>query len=217
MDYPFFLYLCGNQTLKPMQKLFLAVALFISLQSTAQTKLTLIFEKKTEVFDDSNSEKISQSPVSRYYLNLTKDVSEYFLVTEKTIDGVEKDYPSQYLYKNLEKHTYTWQRNEGEDFTYGELPEFKWELKPGSKKILGYTVRKAVLDSADKNITAWYSILTYKNGPEMYHGLPGLILEIEETKSVNGSTQKTVLTAISMDSSRNSRIIVNPLEQENQN
>lgn len=62
-----------------------------------------------------------------------------------------------------------------------KLTEYKWQLTRETKKIIGFDVKKAIsiIDST-KSVVAWYApSLTVKDGPSMYSGLPGLILEIE--------------------------------------
>lgn len=182
---------------------------------TAQTKLSLIFKKQTEVFNESDSAKISQSPESFYYLNLTKTISEYFHAVEKEVDGKTWNYPSGYLYKNIQNNTFTKQSEGSEEFVHGNLTSFDWVLKPISKKVLGYPVKKAILEiSRQKQIIAWYSNMKYPNGPEMYYGLPGLILEIEEIENNNGRIQKTIITALSIDLSKDTKSIHNPASQK---
>lgn len=57
------------------------------------------------------------------------------------------------------------------------LPSIVWELADETKEILGYVCRKAV---SEKNIVAWYATdLPVNAGPSVFHGLPGLILSIE--------------------------------------
>lgn len=61
------------------------------------------------------------------------------------------------------------------------LTEYKWQLTRDTKKIIGFDVKKAtaVIDST-KSVVAWYApSIAVKDGPSMYNGLPGLILELE--------------------------------------
>lgn len=75
---------------------------------------------------------------------------------------------------------------------------------------MGYAVKKAILNLPDKQITAWYSNLTYQNGPENYHRLPGLILEIEIMEKINEKIQRTRFTSISVDMSKDTKTITDP-------
>ena len=186
--------------------------LLFAINLSAQPKLSLIFQKETQILDEQGIENTTHSEPKLYYLNLTKTVSEYFLVTEGVVDNKEQYIPSGFLYKNLLLNTYTKQVKQDE-YVHETLPKLDWILKPESKKILGYAVKKAVLDiSPEKQVTAWYSNLTYQNGPENYHRLPGLILEIVETVKLNGTTQVTKLTAISLEMLKDSKQIKDPTE-----
>lgn len=56
----------------------------------------------------------------------------------------------------------------------------QWTLTKEESTFLGFTVRKATLKNGSIITTAWYAPeLKYKNGPQNFWGLPGLILKIE--------------------------------------
>lgn len=62
------------------------------------------------------------------------------------------------------------------------LSEFNWKITKENKEILGIHVQKATFDDQEysRELIAWYAPkLNFKNGPDEYWGLPGLILEIE--------------------------------------
>lgn len=193
-----------------MHRIFILLLLFSAISLSAQPKLNLIFKKEVEVYDLQDSTKIIKAEPVLYYLNLTKTVSEYFMTTEAIVDGKTQQLPSNFIYKNFDTNTYTRQLKDGE-FIHENLPKLDWILKPEMKKILGYTVKKAVLNvNAEKQVIAWYSNLTYQNGPENYHRLPGLILEIEEIEVINGKNQITKFSAMSVDMSKNTKTITDP-------
>ncbi len=77
-----------------------------------------------------------------------------------------------------------------------KLPRNKWTMVNGeTKKIGNYTCRKAV---NEVGTIAWYSPdIKISDGPSVYCGLPGLILEIEMTN------KKIVLQSIDMNYSGN--------------
>lgn len=59
------------------------------------------------------------------------------------------------------------------------LTDFGWNLVNEEKKINDYTCKKAV--DASGTVTAWYCPdIEVKDGPGIYYGLPGLILQIEK-------------------------------------
>ena len=62
-------------------------------------------------------------------------------------------------------------------------PTFNWKLEKGSKKILNYNCNKATVEFGGRVYTAWYTKeIPLNNGPYKFEGLPGLILEIFDSK-----------------------------------
>ncbi len=56
------------------------------------------------------------------------------------------------------------------------MEEKAWKITEEEKEVAGYPCRKATLE----DVTAWYAPeLTISDGPGMYYGLPGMILEVE--------------------------------------
>ncbi|UAB85780.1 GLPGLI family protein [Zunongwangia sp. SCSIO 43204] len=59
-----------------------------------------------------------------------------------------------------------------------------WEIQSETKEILGYKVQKASGSFAGRNYEAWFAPeLPFLDGPYKFGGLPGLILEISDTKN----------------------------------
>ncbi len=66
-------------------------------------------------------------------------------------------------------------------YTYQETPKLNWVLEEGTKNILNYECKRAVLDYGGRKWTAWYaSNLPLNAGPYKFKGLPGLILSISD-------------------------------------
>ncbi|MDF2157523.1 GLPGLI family protein [Algoriphagus sp. CAU 1675] len=66
------------------------------------------------------------------------------------------------------------------DQPLGPLP---WEIQAETKTILGYKAQKAVLTYSGRNYTAWFSEeIPLNDGPYVFNGLPGLILEIHDSQ-----------------------------------
>jgi GLPGLI family protein len=84
------------------------------------------------------------------------------------------------------------------------IPNYQWQLTSETKNIGNYTCYKATFSQEVENIsmtvengetkqtkktetittTAWYTLqIPISNGPTFYHGLPGLILEINDGKT----------------------------------
>lgn len=89
----------------------------------------------------------------------------------------------------------TYQKRYKTKYEYEELqPEFKWQLHNESKKILDYSCKKATVKYRGREFIAWYTTeVPINNGPYVFEGLPGLILEIEDSQN------KYHFTAVGID------------------
>ena len=89
----------------------------------------------------------------------------------------------------------TYQRKYKTKYEYEESqPEFKWQLHNDSKKILDYQCKKATVKYRGREFIAWYTTeVPVNNGPYIFEGLPGLILELEDSQN------KYHFTAIGID------------------
>ncbi|GAA0729113.1 hypothetical protein GCM10009430_38900 [Aquimarina litoralis] len=70
----------------------------------------------------------------------------------------------------------------GEDYVVSEeLKRYSWEILDQAKKIDSYNCRLATrIDEYGYEVKAWYTEdIPLSTGPAGYHGLPGLILELE--------------------------------------
>lgn len=63
------------------------------------------------------------------------------------------------------------------------VPDLKWELSTKSKTIMGYNCQSAIVDFRGRVFEAWYTTdIPLGFGPWKFQGLPGLILEVIDTK-----------------------------------
>lgn len=88
------------------------------------------------------------------------------------------------LIKNtLEKHN-IYQENITQTYQYEEAPPaLDWQLGSESKEILGYHCKNAMVQYRGRKYTAWYAPdIPINNGPYVFQGLPGLIMEIGDDK-----------------------------------
>jgi GLPGLI family protein len=72
----------------------------------------------------------------------------------------------------------------GGSFKYEEeMDLFKWQLKNDTTSIMGYKVQKATCKFGGRNWIAWFCPdLPYNDGPYKFHGLPGLIVKVNDTR-----------------------------------
>lgn len=89
----------------------------------------------------------------------------------------------------------TYQKRYKTKYEYEELqPELKWQLHNDSKKILDYSCKKATVKYRGREFIAWYTTeVPINNGPYVFEGLPGLILELEDSQN------KYHFTAVGID------------------
>ncbi|WP_196885666.1 GLPGLI family protein [Aureivirga sp. CE67] len=89
------------------------------------------------------------------------------------------------LYKDISKKDYKAEKEFfGKRFLVEDkMPEYNWEMTNETKKIGNYTCHKAIAKTEESTITAWYTMeIPLSIGPDLYSGLPGMILEINDGK-----------------------------------
>ena len=81
-----------------------------------------------------------------------------------------------------------------EDFIIEEnTPILKWKLINEVKQLDKYTLHKATCYFRGRNYTAWYSLdYPWKVGPWKFHGLPGVIFEINDDEKRYNWKLKTI-------------------------
>ena len=106
------------------------------------------------------------------------------------------------FYKNLpEKITLRESESWSQNYLINDsIKNYDWKITKETQEILGYETRKAtaVVDSTT-TIEAWYAPkLPFKNGPDDFDGLPGLILKVEQISHHNDKSTTKTYTAISI-------------------
>lgn len=105
----------------------------------------------------------------------------------------------------------------GKKFTFDEdLPKIRWKILNDIKEVAGYVCMKAITYDSIKNqrITAWFtSEIPVSLGPEDYHGLPGLILEIQKNENCSVITatkviNKTITEPIAIPKKKGKKITI---------
>lgn len=90
------------------------------------------------------------------------------------------------IYKNLPSEYLTFtNRVDPNRLKYTEpLNNIQWELTEETTKIKNYTAQKATCEYGGRKWVAWFTPeIPYSDGPYKFHGLPGLILEMHDTKN----------------------------------
>src|SRR5690606_10984857 len=161
----------------------------------AQEKLKITYEGSM-TFDETNStSKFAGRVLPSDFELIIADGKSEFNYIEKLIAQQEDDHPTHQITSNhyfidlKEKTFFVEEDIFGKKYLVSDsLMKYNWKIEKETKEILGYSVRKATaiieenVNGADVVATAWYaSKLSYALGPELYGGLPGLILEMDVT------------------------------------
>ncbi|MGB3454580.1 MAG: GLPGLI family protein [Moheibacter sp.] len=164
------------------------------LEYSATLRQELPEEAKEEMLKDAEygreQIKMNEEPDPATYSMLISGKESSFTYVEKIVNNQDPNKPvikhapdgMGTTYHNLEESISM------KDFdVYGKLyhsldplKEFDWKITKETKEILGFEVRKATSETEEEMITAWYAPkISVSNGPAKFHGLPGLILEVE--------------------------------------
>lgn len=66
-------------------------------------------------------------------------------------------------------------------FGYDDSAKFDWKILPEKAKIGDYNTQKATTEYGGRKWTAWFAQdIPFQDGPYKFHGLPGLIVKIED-------------------------------------
>lgn len=69
-------------------------------------------------------------------------------------------------------------------FHYEEdIPDINWQIQSDRKTLMTYSCQKATTEFRGRNYVAWFTLdIPIPEGPFKFSGLPGLILEMEDTQ-----------------------------------
>ena len=68
-------------------------------------------------------------------------------------------------------------------YTYTEDRPMNWKIQSETAVIGDYKAQKAELDFGGRHWTAWFTLdIPFMDGPYKFHGLPGLIIKMEDSK-----------------------------------
>jgi GLPGLI family protein len=164
------------------------------------SKLNVFYEY--QVTEDYNGDKRKNG--SNCVLQIGERVSAYMDIKQlimdslmvvnvgkKTLDNKEMNEMTKNIprYKKAiirEKDKTIVQSNLSPSYQYEEVkPVFNWKLEQGEKRILGYVCNKATTKFKGREYTAWYAKdLNVNAGPYKFEGLPGLIMEVEDSENI---------------------------------
>lgn len=160
---------------------------------------SILDEGKIANFPEEIQERIRESAKRKSYFSLFINGEESFYTLKgkhqqenKTHSELTSSIVSVHkiqkfdIYKNLNENTLlidTETLKTGKKYIISDkLPETKWDITGESKQFGEYLLQKAIGKTYDnKEVIAWFSDkIEVSNGPHNYHGLPGLIMRLED-------------------------------------
>ena len=113
-------------------------------------------------------EKVEAMEKSGVWTDLMKSIKmpEFTHKIKKTYPAMNMQYTDQISMKT---------------FGYDDSAKFDWKILPEKAKIGDYNTQKATTEYGGRKWTAWFAQdLPFQDGPYKFHGLPGLIVKIED-------------------------------------
>ncbi|MFW5761152.1 MAG: GLPGLI family protein [Cyclobacteriaceae bacterium] len=183
------------------------------------TILTITYE--VEILNDTTMPDRTDTDILTLQIgsHISKSFSKHLfqadsIYTENIKKGLSKSpmfqgsVPPVEIYKNYpaNKTTVTYRTfGEGPTFLYTEDSlKFEWKILPDTKEHLSYSCQKAITTFRGRTYEAWFTFdIPISEGPYKFKGLPGLILQIQDSKNhyvfdCIGIEKKTNCDAIKM-------------------
>ncbi|QES91450.1 GLPGLI family protein [Empedobacter brevis] len=207
-----------------MKKIFLLITGFVCVSLYAQENKTMLikFEHRQEIDPKSVTVNgVSGKEVEKEQIKFANEIANEILDYQLTLNQNESYYEflpkisnnqdgsittygddGEMLYKNLRENFSIKTVSFPKKFLIRDsLRNYNWQILNETKEICGQQTQKAISELGDSiKIEAWFSPkLNYKNGPDLYEGLPGLILKVNKTaesKIEGWSKEKIICTTI---------------------
>lgn len=169
--------------------LFLAISFFAKGQDNIMVNYTMNYRKdSTEQEKTSKGFVLLTSPSSKSSVYLSHQKYQFDSIKASNGDG--KIHPSaNFDFNFMVKKNYSsnsvskFEIQLNKLFVIDLVPDFKWQIKEDKKLLGSYSVQKAVLNYKGRVWEAWFTNeIPISDGPYIFSGLPGLILEMKDTK-----------------------------------
>lgn len=174
------------------------------------TEGRIVYEQKIDLHrrmqDEQMKAMVPQFRTSKFELNFADNQSMYKMqeaepdITENTGNGnfvMRFGGANAEYYKNFTTQKQVEKRELADkDFIIEDsIHHINWKLISETKTILGYTCKKATgKTERGSDVEAWYAEdIPVSSGPEIFNGLPGMILQIDINK------EEFVTTAVNIE------------------
>ncbi|MFO7746122.1 MAG: GLPGLI family protein [Psychroflexus sp.] len=191
-----------------MKRIFFLLLVIVSIQAISQSELkdfTANFEVTYRLEYISDSTNLDKKSTEDFYLFVGEHTSKFISVNKRIGDSItkkmvenfngsinlsNKNIPktkfSEVIYKNYHTNQLFFVGRIGSDkFLYEEdIQPYTWDIKEKKKVINNFKVQKAITKFGGREYTAWFTEeIPIPQGPYKFDGLPGLIVEIEDSES----------------------------------
>lgn len=190
-----------------LNKILIAFMFSFSNVVLSQENYRFVYEYKYAV----DSTKIDSITTELMYLDISKEGSRFYSrnvfvsdslvysvmqnrntnslkinnTTGKIRDVIKKLYPNfdVFMTTNLGLQKYSYEDNR----------KFDWQIVNERKKIEEFNTQKATLSAFGRNWEAWFCIdYPFQDGPYKFHGLPGIIVKIEDKQGGHSFSLKQI-------------------------
>ena len=172
------------------------IALAASFASAQQTSGTIVYEITTDVekmmqwfmpdrkMDTYSWKEEWKFRKSKAELKFTASETLYEPIVEETMDRWGGATEEHTIYSNKEKNKVCYViRQMGKlSIVDDSIPKMKWKVTNAMKEVAGHICMSATYNDTimGQEITAWFALdMPIPYGPDVYHGLPGMILQID--------------------------------------
>lgn len=120
------------------------------------------------VYQDERKEDVNKSDAESLSIEYYKaDTTQYFIRTNSELLSLVRSEDKEGAYILLSE----------------DMPQIEWHFESEFKNIDGYECAKATCNFRGRDYTAWYAPeIPLRYGPYKFHGLPGAIFELSESK-----------------------------------
>lgn len=183
-------------------KLTVILGLFMMTQLFAQKEYPTQFEVLYEVSYSLDSLHLDKTKKETLYLYTGSDYGVFMSSKVAKADEIEANIQKQLrsgsitissemitdfnktFYKNLQTGTIKTVENIArKDYIYTEPVTPNWQINDSTKTFRDYPVQKATTSFAGRDYVAWFTTeIPIPDGPYLFHGLPGLIVELYDNR-----------------------------------
>lgn len=166
----------------------------IKLIATYEVKMNLAPDKEKGTFEDIMTLEIGNKLSKCYSQKLYEYDSDWTKEEKKREVMIRNSFP--YYSVGVEVYKFTPYGRDQKDIATVRLfgfddvyryeddkPAINWKLTTDKKVFLGYHCQKAIGEFRGRLYEAWFTMeIPYRDGPYKFDGLPGLILDIKDSK-----------------------------------